>query len=94
MTTLRIALAQSPIRAAFAQTQHGVVEVRALMVDRYTSASGPSGQTTWTGAWRHCLYLNGVPSWQGSYSEIVEAASHLRANGNDLDWQPCWFPGQ
>lgn len=91
MTTLKIALAQSPLRAATAETTHGTAEVRALMIDRYTSATGANGQTTWTGAWRHCLYLNGVPSWQGSRGEIEDAAAHLTSpSGGALDWQPVW----
>lgn len=89
-TTLRIALAQSPRRAAYAQTPHGVIEVRGLMIDRYNATTGASGQQTWTGAWRYELLTNGVPSWCGSYSEIVEAAGYLRADGRELDWQPVY----
>ena len=83
MTTLRIALAQSPLRAATAQA-HSQVEVRALLTDLRIT-----GQQTWTRAARYELLCDGTPQMVGSYSEITEIASHLTtANGGALDWQP------
>lgn len=84
MTTLKIALAQSPHRAAEAQTANGVIEVRALMVDR------ASGQRTWTSAWRYELLTNNTPQLTGSYTEMTEFASYLRVAGCELDWQPIY----
>lgn len=103
MTTLKIALAQSPLRAAWTTAQHGsLVEVRAQLIERY-SVSGhdasragcdaqSSGQQTWTRNLRYELLANGVPQMAGSYHEIVEIASHLRGvNGAwELDWQPVY----
>jgi hypothetical protein len=89
MTTLRIALAQSPLRAATAQAQRQV-EVRARLTDLRVT-----GQQTWTRAARYELLTDGMPQMYGSYAEIAEIASHLSGRqGEPLDWQPCWFPGQ
>ena len=83
MTTLRIALAQSPLRAATAQA-HSTVEVRALLTDLRVS-----GQQTWTRAARYELLCDGTPQMCGSYAEITEIASHLSGpSGESLDWQP------
>lgn len=85
MTTLRIALAQSPLRAATAQA-HSTVEVRALLTDLRVT-----GQQTWTRAARYELLTDGTPQMVGSYSEITEIAAHLTSpSGGALDWQPVW----
>lgn len=88
MTTLKIALAQSPTRAAWATSQQGgVVEVRGLLTDRYIGATAQSSQQTWTQAMRYELLSDGVPVMVGSYREIVEIAAHLPGLP---DWQPVW----
>ena len=85
MTTLRIALAQSPLRAATAQA-HSTVEVRALLTDLRVT-----GQQTWTRQARYELLIDGQPQMCGSYTEITDLASHLTtANGGALEWQPVW----
>lgn len=85
MTTLRIALAQSPLRAATAQA-HSTVEVRALLTDLRVT-----GQQTWTRQVRYELLTDGIPQVCGSYGDIAEIASHLTSPSDGaLDWQPVW----
>lgn len=87
MTTLRIALAQSPIRSAYAVAQHGgVIEVRSLMVAR------ADGQQTWTGSMRCALVINSQQQMCGSESEMIELTAYIPApNGKrELDWQPVY----
>lgn len=88
MTTLKIALAQSPQRAAWTEA-HGIIEVRALLTDR-RNAHAPTTQQTWTHAMRYELLTNGVPQMVGSYREITEIASHIAHRGAPVDWQPVW----
>lgn len=85
MTTLAIALAQSPIRAAAATSAtqpQSLIEVRALLTDLRAT-----GQQTWTRQVRYELCANGVPTVTGSYREITTLAAHLPGL---LDWQPMY----
>lgn len=89
MTTLAIALAQSPIRAAWthgAEAQ-SVVEVRALWRERADVDGAPMASL------RYELLTTGVPQMVGSYAEITAIAAHLRAPQGgwaSLDWQPVY----